>query len=397
MDAQGRPTINLGLKPTPALPAPPPRSALRRLVARVLAAYLVTRALLVIAAIIAVAIVVTALVGGRVESIWARLTIGLGVAAVLPLIVRGRLRQLVARRTKLRPRLGGLWFVVGWNLATLALLCLGFSDATGRALRRRGDWFLGETDGYLPRRYRRSLVAASQWMERFDLPAEAQQVLAEAILPQEAPRPIYTEGKAPPPEPERPAWYHPLVAPRTAPPNSACRFGAPRPGHRPAECELGHCGIDLVQPEGRPVHAVYDGVVIQAVRDEIRGGIAGRFIRLSHKEGAVFTSYVHLRDLRADLRVGTKVRGGEAIGTVGRTGCKRGGAHLHFALAVRRGGGVRYIDPEQLVALWRMPGAPTGPLVGSLAPPEPGQQQPEPEQPEPEQPEHVLEPSIEGP
>jgi hypothetical protein len=393
MDAQGRPTINLGLK-TPTAPVPPPRSALRRLVARVLAAYLMTRALLFLAAMLAVAIVVTALVGGRVEALWARLTVGLGVAVVLPLIVRGWLRQLVARRTRLRPRLGGAWFVVGWNLATLALLCLGFSDATGRALRRRGDWFLGETDGYLPRRYRRSLVAASHWMERFDLPAEAQQVLAEAILPQEAPRPIYTEGKAPPPAGlERPAWYHPLATPRTAPPNSACRFGAPRPGVRPAECELGHCGIDLVQPEGSTVHAVYDGVVIQAVRDEIRGGIAGRFIRLSHKEGAVFTSYVHLRDLRADLRAGTKVRGGEPIGTLGRTGCKRGGAHLHFALAVRRGGGVRYVDPEQLVALWRMPAARTGPLVGALTSPptapEPPRQQLEPE--------HVLEPSVEGP
>jgi len=281
--------------------------------------------------------------------------------------VRWRLRLVVSRRLSHRPRLGGAWFLVGWNAITLAVLCLGFSDATGRAMRRRGDWFLGETDGWLPRRYRRSLATASGWMERFDLPPEAK-AIAEAALPQDPPRPIYREGQPLPPEPqpEQPtpqvAWFHPLLGPRTAPPNSATRFGAPRPGVRPRECELGHCGIDLVQPEGSLVFAVLDGVVVQAVRDEAAGGIAGRFIRLSHKEGAAFTSYIHLRDLRSDLRVGTKVRGGEVIGTLGRTGCRNSGAHLHFALAVKHGGGVRYIDPEPLVAGWRLPTV-GGPLV----------------------------------
>jgi hypothetical protein len=324
-------------------------------------------------------IVVSALLGAWLESAAARSLCGVAAAFAVPLLLRWRIRVLASRtplredrirarisgRSGPRLRLGGAWLLVAYNAALVALLCLGFSESVGRAMRRRGDWFLGESDGYLSRRYRAALAATSGWMERFDLPPEIQPLLAEAALPQEpqppAPLPGGSEPQPPRPQPQPvpeppllPAWFHPLRAPRTFPPNAACRFGAPRPGVRPAECELGHCGIDLVQREGSPVHAVYDGVVLKVVRDELAGGIAGRFVMLTHKSGALQTSYIHLQDIRPDLRPGLTVRGGELVGTLGRTGARRSGPHLHFALAVRQGGRMRYIDPEPLIGKWRL-------------------------------------------
>jgi len=351
---------------TPRAPAPEPVRR-GRWATRAYAAYLLLRGGALLVAVAAAFIVLTSLAGAWAGSTWSRAAAGVAGALLAPLLLRARLRRSVARRTGRRPALGGPWFLVGWNLVLLSLLCLGFADPVGRAVRRRGDWFLGELDGPLPRRYRRLLAATGSWMERFDLPPEARPLLAEAIVPQQpAPRPVPggtppqpgTVDPTPVPAPAAALWYHPLVGPRTAPPNAACRFGAPRPGPRPAECELGHCGIDLVQAEGSPVHAVHDGVVYKVVRDEAAGGIAGRFMMLTHKDGALLTSYIHLQELRSDLRVGQTVRGGEVIGTLGRTGCRHAGPHLHFALALRRGGGLHYIDPEAMVRNWELPSEP---------------------------------------
>ncbi len=336
---------------------------LRRWVARLYAGYLAARNLLFLLTSGALFVVLTAIAGGRVESTAGLVVLGLAGALLLPFLLRHAIRRRVARRLGERPRLGGPWFLILCQASLLALLCLGFSDGVGRALRRRGDWFLGEVDGYLPRRYRLVLGRAGGWLERFDLPPELRPALAEAALPQELPRTPVPGGTPLPPEPVAALWYHPLSAPRVAPPNATCRFGAPRPGARPQECELGHCGIDLVQPMGSLVHAVHDGEVLKVVRDELAGGIAGRFVMLTHKGGAAQTSYIHLQDVRTDLRVGQKIRGGEVIGTLGRTGVQRSGHHLHFALAVRQGGQLRYVDPERLVQNWALPSPPPPKLV----------------------------------
>jgi hypothetical protein len=351
-------------KPQPAQPPPPGR--VKRWASRLYASYLVVRGVLLVASTAAVFVVVTAVSGAWIEGLWARVTLGLAVALLLPLLVRARLRRAVARRTGSRAALGGPWFVIGCNALLLAGLCLGFSDAVGRSLRRRGDWFLGEVDGPLPRRYRGLVTRVSGWLERFDLPPEARPLLAEAAVAQIAHKPIQGGTLPPPPRPAA-RWVHPLFGPQRAlPPNAACRFGAARPGPRPPECELGHCGIDLVQPEGSPVHAVHDGMVLRVQRDELAGGIAGRFVILTHRDGTVQSYYVHLQEIRTDLKAGMPVRAGEVIATLGRTGARRSGPHLHFALAVRRGSGQLYIDPEPLVRQWELPARP-GPLVASRA------------------------------
>lgn len=334
--------------PTPT----PPR---RVWLARLYATYLTARNLLLLGTTAALFVVLTALVGGCVEAGTSRVLLGLAGALLLPLGLRFGLRRRVARRLGHRPRLGGPWFLLACQVLVLAGLCLGFSEGVGRALRRRGDWFLGEVDGYLPRRYRRLLAVAGSWLERFDLPPELAPALAELARPEGgAPAPV-PGGTIPPEPPVLAAWVHPLAGQRTAPPNAACRFGAPRPGPRPPECELGHCGVDLVQPQGSPVHAIHDGEVLKVVRDEAAGGIAGRFVMLVHRGGEVQSSYIHLEEVRTDLRVGQKVRGGEVIGTLGRTGIKRSGHHLHFALAIRQHGRLRYVDPERLLERWPLP------------------------------------------
>jgi murein DD-endopeptidase MepM/ murein hydrolase activator NlpD len=315
-------------------------------------------------------VVLTSLLGARLGS-GAKVALGLGGVLGLPLALALYLRLRVARRVGARP-LSGRTLLALWNLALLALLCLGLSDASGRALRRRGDWFLGEAEGWLAGRYRRGVALAAAWMERFDLPPAARRALAP---PAPAPRP-----EAPPPgpvEPSRPAgpprpvevasWLYPLAGePRPVTRYAIQRFGAVRRGWNPPECEGGHCGIDLQQPRGTPVHAVHDAVVLKLVRTEVSG--RGLHLQLAHLDGEVMTAYLHLDTIRGDLRVGSTVERGRVIGTVGSTGLTRGGAHLHFELAIREGGGYRFLDPEPIVASWPRPEEPIRrlPLAGPL-------------------------------
>lgn len=337
---------------TPGDPAiAEPAAARARWLGQLYTLYVLLRTAAWVAAAGATVLLVSALVGAVTAAPAGRLTAGLLVALLIPVLLRGWLRGRVARRLGRRPQLGGGWFVVGWNVLLLGGLCLGFSDDVGRSLRRRGDWFLGRAEGWFPRQYRQGLTRTSRWLERFDLPPEARGVLAEAVLQRHQ---LREPGVALPTGTGR--WYHPLSGPsRSMPPNSATRFGAHRPGHRPRECQLGHCGVDLFRPAGAPVFAVHDGVVQALQRDAAAGGIAGKFVWLKHKGGKVISSYVHLRDISPRLTVGARVRGGEAIGSLGRTGIRRSSPHLHFAVAVRSAGRKQYIDPEPMLSGWRLP------------------------------------------
>ena len=56
-------------------------------------------------------------------------------------------------------------------------------------------------------------------------------------------------------------------------------------------------------------------------------GPGGFFVRINH-EGGVRSGYFHLTSFR--VLIGQTVKAGEIIGTVGRTGIKVSGSHLHF-------------------------------------------------------------------
>jgi len=77
-------------------------------------------------------------------------------------------------------------------------------------------------------------------------------------------------------------------------------------------------------------------------------GRGGLFVLIQHAEG-LSSSYMHLD--RLFVRDGETVKGGQLIGTVGRTGIKRDPAHLHFEL--RRGW--RPIDPVPLLGASAFP------------------------------------------
>jgi murein DD-endopeptidase MepM/ murein hydrolase activator NlpD len=153
-------------------------------------------------------------------------------------------------------------------------------------------------------------------------------------------------------------WIHPLAGPRRHLPEADTRrFGAAREGMRPEECMGGHCGVDIGTVRGDIVMAVHDGVVERVERDpEVGGhrGNEGRFIRINHKGGTVVSSYIHLDGIREDLKPGIPVKAGEPVGTVGDTGVKHSGPHLHFAISVRPSadGPELFIDPEPMLHLW---------------------------------------------
>jgi murein DD-endopeptidase MepM/ murein hydrolase activator NlpD len=170
-------------------------------------------------------------------------------------------------------------------------------------------------------------------------------------------------------------WIHPLAGPIRRMPRADSRvFGAARPGDRPAECRNGHCGVDLGgEIWGEHVHAVHDGVVdfVQRSANPDRGG---EFVRISHRDGTVFSWYFHLAAIPRGLDRGSFVKGGDVVGLLGDTGVKASAPHLHFAISVRPGKEwpERYMDPEPLITLWplRVPveGSETG-LVTTLARP----------------------------
>ena len=88
-----------------------------------------------------------------------------------------------------------------------------------------------------------------------------------------------------------------------------------------------HQGIDFAAPHGTPVLAASDGEVVQI------GSLSGygRVVTLQHPEDRS-TRYAHLSAFAAGLKLGDRVRQGEMIGKVGRTGIATGN-HLHYEIA----------------------------------------------------------------
>lgn len=101
--------------------------------------------------------------------------------------------------------------------------------------------------------------------------------------------------------------------------------------HRP------HWGVDYAAPAGTPVMATADGVV----RERRRGSQAGRYLRLRHA-GGIETLYMHLSRWARGTSPGARVRKGQVIGYVGRTGLATG-PHLDYRIRVDG----RYVNPRR--------------------------------------------------
>ena len=105
-------------------------------------------------------------------------------------------------------------------------------------------------------------------------------------------------------------------------------FHAPRSGGRT------HRAIDLAAPRGTPLVAVTDGVV----RRKHWNALGGKTLYLTSADGRFDYYYAHLDEYAAGVEIGTRVRRGDVLGTVGSTGNARG-PHLHFQVLDRSGDG----------------------------------------------------------
>lgn len=99
------------------------------------------------------------------------------------------------------------------------------------------------------------------------------------------------------------------------------------------QARASHTGLDIAAPEGAPIRAPADGLVI----DTGDYFFNGNTVFLDHGQGLI-TMYNHLS--RIDVAVGQRVARGETIGAVGMTG-RVTGPHLHWAVSLNN----QRVDP----------------------------------------------------
>ncbi|MHB8482248.1 MAG: M23 family metallopeptidase [Nitrospiria bacterium] len=100
-----------------------------------------------------------------------------------------------------------------------------------------------------------------------------------------------------------------------------------------------HTGEDIAAPEKAPVYATNDGVVAGVVNHFF----SGNGIIIDHGQG-LFTEYFHL--YKSEVKKGQKLKKGEEIGLVGKTG-RATGPHLHWGMMIN---GAR-VNPLSVVHL----------------------------------------------
>jgi murein DD-endopeptidase MepM/ murein hydrolase activator NlpD len=107
--------------------------------------------------------------------------------------------------------------------------------------------------------------------------------------------------------------------------------------------------IDWKMPEGTPVLATRDGVVVGTKDDSEIGGPNRRFetsanyILIQHSDGTI-GNYAHLKKHGVKVGMGQKVATGAVIGLSGNTGFSSG-PHLHFSVFKTRDGRQRESIP----------------------------------------------------
>ncbi|MAM86033.1 M23 family metallopeptidase [Allohahella sp. A8] len=109
-----------------------------------------------------------------------------------------------------------------------------------------------------------------------------------------------------------------------------------------------HKGVDFAANRGDAVFAVAGGKVTRAGRE---GGF-GRVVRIEHA-GGMETIYAHLSKISAGLKPGSRVRQGDKVGEVGRSGLATS-TNLHFEIR----NGKESLDPLKATTLRRLDNTP---------------------------------------
>ena len=88
-----------------------------------------------------------------------------------------------------------------------------------------------------------------------------------------------------------------------------------------------HYGLDIAAPEGTAIKAPADGVVTINQPDLFYTGVT---VMLDHGHG-LSTLYIHMS--KSDVEIGQKLKQGDVIGAVGKTG-RATGPHLHWGMSL---------------------------------------------------------------
>jgi murein DD-endopeptidase MepM/ murein hydrolase activator NlpD len=106
--------------------------------------------------------------------------------------------------------------------------------------------------------------------------------------------------------------------------------------------EQNRYAVDLIVPDGTPVLAARDGVVMQVESGFDRAGLnrqkyseRANVVRVLHDDGTMAV-YAHLQENGVYVRVGDRVSVGQQIAASGNTGFSSG-PHLHFCIQVNTG------------------------------------------------------------
>jgi len=103
-----------------------------------------------------------------------------------------------------------------------------------------------------------------------------------------------------------------------------------------------HNGIDFRGTIGTDFMAIADGEVIEKRYDRN----VGNMIRIRHKYG-IHSEYFHANSIQEKLKVGSRVKRGQIIGTIGNTGFLCTGPHLHLGIYQMAGEKRKYVDLKQ--------------------------------------------------
>ena len=114
--------------------------------------------------------------------------------------------------------------------------------------------------------------------------------------------------------------------------------------HAPRGTDRLHLGVDIIAKEGNLEYAVADGTITKLYTVGV-DKLAGNGVRLTMANRTYFF-YGHMSKLADGITIGTKVKAGQVIGYVGKTG-DTNTSHLHFEVHPLGGDA---IDPTPVVA-----------------------------------------------
>jgi peptidoglycan hydrolase-like protein with peptidoglycan-binding domain len=98
-----------------------------------------------------------------------------------------------------------------------------------------------------------------------------------------------------------------------------------------------HLGVDVIAPSGNLVYAVADGTITKLYIDA-PGSLSGNGVRLTLADGTYFF-YAHFTAIADGIGLGSKVKAGQILGSVGATG-DTVTPHLHFEVHPKGGAAV---------------------------------------------------------